>query len=206
MDVRSLFGSLVCFLCGFALMFTYLIRRRCDTLPHCVPTTQPKQPHDKEGWGGGSLSPVSCFNIPKHLPFIPIHFSPCPSSLFRRGSEKESAQPVPVFVCGWSDHLRASCHSLIMVLLAISTERERKRATRSSPEFFRADIYNSKSTLFSECPNATASMWSSLCTFQIWHWDVCSFVPSAGQSTNRVEVGYNKIIWFLRGCFFPPQR
>lgn len=39
------------FLCGFAFMLTYLIRRRCDTLPHCAPI---RRSTDK-------LSPLTCY-------------------------------------------------------------------------------------------------------------------------------------------------
>lgn len=48
---------------------------------------------------------------------------------------------MPVFVCGWSDHLRASCHSLIMVLLAISTERERERERPGALQSFSVLIF-----------------------------------------------------------------
>lgn len=57
-------------------------------MTHYVPTTQPEQPHDKEGGGGGvdgvRLLPDAAKKA-KHLPFNRTHFSPCPSPSYRRG-------------------------------------------------------------------------------------------------------------------------
>lgn len=142
MVVRSLFVWLSRVFSVWLLHWCLLTLSGGD-VTHCHIVSLRRSPSSntiKRVWGG-DLSPVSCCNIPKHLPFILTHFSPCPSPLFRQGSEKERAQLVPVFVCGWSDHLRASCHSLIMVLLAISTERERERERPGALQSFSVLIF-----------------------------------------------------------------
>lgn len=42
-------------------------------MTHCVPTTQPKQPHDKEGGGGGGVDGVHLLPVAVKKPNI------CPS-------------------------------------------------------------------------------------------------------------------------------
>lgn len=113
------------FLCGFAFMLTYLIRRRCDTLPHCAPI---RRSTDK-------LSPLTCYIFAQTSVLFPNRCVYSDKVFFKEGGSQAACldgpttwEPVAFLSLWW--------------LLAISNERERERATRSSPEFFRADIHN----------------------------------------------------------------
>lgn len=88
----------------------------------------------------------------------------------------------------------------VVFLSLCSPSPARAGATRSSPEFFRADIYNR------EC--ARVVLWlpprerGLIVHFSHVTLERVSFVPWAGQRAGRVEVGYHDIMWCLPGCFF----
>lgn len=155
-------------------MLTYLIGRRCDTLPHCVLARRSPGSHSI---GGKSLVSLCYIFLPTSV-FHPRTF---PSRLLRviwtrfRGADRLSAQ----FVCGWSDHLRASCHSLIMVTARhLQRERERPGALQSCSVLI--IITEGKRVYFPECPNASACMCSHCALFRCDIGGTCVFCAVRG--------------------------
>lgn len=181
MVVRSfcLFGSTLCFLCGFALMLTYLIRRRCDTLPHY----------------GGNLSchllkygQTSVLHLETFQSLLPMSFRHVAWCI-------QALCAVCACVCLWVDRSpRASCHSFIVV-----TARHLQRPTRSSPEFFRADVYNRGKQIVFRAYNATA------CIVHFFTYDIgtCVFctVGLNSELTGLKWATTTESFWFRRDGF-----